>query len=393
MASSKTTKNSYAVNTKKIKKIVKEKECSICHEIRPYLNFYASSSPLFSVDGRVSVCKSCVIASSIDQSTGIIVEKQLSQTLRSIDKPYYKDSLVEAFYRTLKENPYITEKGISRHGDKILGNYFKIISLARDRDKTYADSEEDGFCHLNISVDMSKLAIIFNTDIDGQMDFSVLTKVVEWTDIDKQNKKYVISATGYDPFDDIGLTEEDKKYCYNTLAGYYDTEGVIEDGHKTQSVIEMTLLYCQCKKITEEMNRELVKDNVSYDKVAKLTTTKTSLLSSISSIAKDNNISSNYNKQAKKGMDSISSKMKEMEKVGFDNILVNMFDIKTSEAFKQIDKISNTNIANQLTLDNNDYTEIIKEQREMVQSLTSQVNVLKEENRVLQNKIVDFTKE
>ena len=29
----------------------------------------------------------------------------------------------------------------------------------------------------------------------------------------------------------------------------------------------------------------------------------------------------------------------------------------------------------------------------MIQSLTSQVNVLKEENRVLQNKIVDFTKE
>ena len=93
MASSKTTKNSYAVNTKKIKKIVKEKECSICHEVRPYLNYYASSSPLFSVDGRVSVCKSCVIASSIDQSTGIIDEKQLSQTLRSIDKPYYKDLL------------------------------------------------------------------------------------------------------------------------------------------------------------------------------------------------------------------------------------------------------------------------------------------------------------
>ncbi len=393
MAVKNTTKSNYAVNTKNIKKIIKEKECSICHDVKPYLNFYTSSSPLFSVDGRVSICKSCVIASSIDQSTGFIVEKQFVHTLRAIDKPYYKDVLVDAFCRFLRENIHLSEQGACRYGDRILNNYFKIISLARDRDKTYTDSEEEGFCHLNISVDMSKLALIFNTDINSQMDFSVLTKPVEWTDIDKQNKKYVISATGYDPFDDIGLTEEDRKYCYNTLAGYYDTEGVLEDGHKMQSVIEMTLLYCQCKRITEEMNRELVKNNVSYDKVAKLTTTKTSLLSSISSIAKDNNISSNYNKQAKKGMDSISSKMKEMEKAGFDSILVNMFDIKTSEAFKQIDKISNTNIANQLTLDNNDYTEIIKEQREMVQSLTSQVNTLKEQNRILQNKIVDLTKE
>ena len=77
----------------------------------------------------------------------------------------------------------------------------------------------------------------------------------------------------------------------------------------------------------------------------------------------------------------------------FNGISTGFLGSKTSEAFKQIDKISNTNIANQLTLDNNDYTEIIKEQREMIQSLTSQVNVLKEENRVLQNKIVDFTKE
>ena len=212
----------------------------------------------------------------------------------------------------------------------------------------------------------------------------------KWTKKDKQNMKYVISTIGYDPYEDIGLVDADRKYCYNILSGYCDTDGISEDGHKMQGVIEMTMLYCQCKKITETMNIELEKEEPDDAKIQKLTTSKTSLLSSIATIAKDNNIASNYNKNSKQGQSSLTSKMKEMAENGYQEIAVNLFDIKTSEAFRQIDEISNNNIANQLTLDNNEYSEIVKEQREMIQKYDVELETLKEENRILKNKIIDL---
>ena len=97
-----------------------------------------------------------------------------------------------------------------------------------------------------------------------------------------------------------------------------------------------------------------------------------------------------YNKNSKQGQSSLTSKMKEMSESGFKEIEVNLFDIKTAEAFKQIDKISNENISNQLTLDSNEYGEIIKEQRDMISALTSELDSVKEENRNLKNKIIDL---
>ena len=79
-----------------------------------------------------------------------------------------------------------------------------------------------------------------------------------------------------------------------------------------------------------------------------------------------------------------------MAENGYRDIEVNLFDIKTSEAFKQIDQLSNENIANQLTLDNNDYSEIVKEQREELLSATNELEALREENRILKNKIIDL---
>jgi len=64
--------------------------------------------------------------------------------------------------------------------------------------------------------------------------------------------------------------------------------------------------------------------------------------------------------------------------------------VKTSEAFKQIDSISNENIANQLTLDNSEYSDIVKEQREIIKNFEAEIDRLKEENRNYQNKIIDL---
>ena len=75
---------------------------------------------------------------------------------------------------------------------------------------------------------------------------------------------------------------------------------------------------------------------------------------------------------------------------GFDDVKVNLFDIETSEAMKQIADISNRSIMEQLTWDSNDYTEMIKEQREKLLMLQDENGELKEQNRILQNQIIDL---
>ena len=95
-----------------------------------------------------------------------------------------------------------------------------------------------------------------------------------WSKKDRQNMEYSISTIGYDPFEDINMTQNDRKYCFNILAGYLDIEGIREDGHKMQSVVQIAQMQLQCKKLDELINQELLNIQVDESKVKNLTATK-----------------------------------------------------------------------------------------------------------------------
>ncbi len=380
------------------KKETKKKVCPVCKKTKSIATgFYKSSSPLFALDGCVPICIDCVKNDVVNED-GTVNENKLKTMCQRLDKPFYSDELDSAFLQTKSEHGYLSDDEVAKYGNQMVGFYFKNINtLRQNKDKSFADSEKDGFVHKTYNVNArQKKETIANrySDIKDKNDKQQPTQKsdgdTKWSKEDKQNMKYVISKLGYDPFESVGLDDYDRKYCFNLLSGYFDTPGILEDGHKKQCVIEITMSYCQCRKITEELNLELSKQDSSEKKISSLTSSKSSLLSSIATIAKDNNIASNYNKNSNQGQDSISSMMKEMEKNGFQEIKVNLFDIKTSEAFKQIDEISNQNIANQLTLDTNEYSDIVKEQRELIKEFEQQIDQLKEENRNLKNKIIDL---
>lgn len=389
------TKNSNGNKPLPANKQKGEKQCSFCHTKKKLTDFYISKSPLFSVDERVPVCKDCLINESLNED-GTINEIELNKILKKIDRPYYKDLIESAITGFKNEHSYVEDDQVIFYGKEILQRYFRLIAMRQDRDKSYEDSEKDNFIHPTSNTPKStkeRIAKKYDDIKEKKNEPQSIQKSdgdAKWTKEDKQNMKYVISKLGYDPFESVGLDDFDRKYCFNLLSGYFDTPGILEDGHKKQCVIEITMSYCQCRKITEELNLELSREDSNEKKISSLTSAKSSLLSSIATIAKDNNISSNYNKNSSQGQDSISSMMKEMEKNGFEEIRVNLFDIKTSEAFKQIDAISNENIANQLTLDANEYSDIVKEQREMIKNFESELEQLKEENRNLKNKVIDL---
>jgi hypothetical protein len=212
----------------------------------------------------------------------------------------------------------------------------------------------------------------------------------KWSRADKQNMNYCISVCGYDPFENCGMTDLDRKYCFNILAGYCDSQGVSEDGHKVQSVIQITNSQLQCRKIDEFINAELMSQNPDESRIKNLSTTKKQLLDAIAKIAQDNNISSAYNQNSSRGANTLSSKMKEIADNGFESIYVNCFDIETCEAMEQIARISNRAIMDELNLDGSDYSDMVKEQRDMITNLDAKYKALEEENRVLKNRIIDL---
>ena len=81
--------------------------------------------------------------------------------------------------------------------------------------------------------------------------------------------------------------------------------------------------------------------------------------------------------------------MKEMAADDFKEIQVNVFDIKTCGAMKQIADLSNQSILEQLKLESNDYIEMLKDQRELLEKTIKERDELQEENRNLKNRMAD----
>lgn len=273
-----------------------------------------------------------------------------------LDVPFYA-----TLYESITENNSIFSVGL----------YLRQLQLGQYQTKTF----------LNTLVSDE----LFKTDRDVKDEVEA-----KWSKSDKQNMNFAINIVGYDPFDDCGMTQTDRKYCFNILAGYCDSEGIQDDGHKIQSVVQITQSQLQCRKIDEFINAELLSVRPDESRVKHLTDTKKQLLDSIAKIAKDNNLSSAYNKNSTAGINTLSNKMKEMLQIGFDNVDVNLFDIKTCAAMKQIADLSNSSIMDQLTFDSGDYTGMIKEQREMIIKYEDENLEIKEENRILKNKLLDL---
>lgn len=333
----------------------KKYPCMCCTEEKLEKDFYKSRhSRVWNYSKqRVLVCKDCLDELLKEYSSRYGEQNALIIICALLDIPYY----AEAYKAVIDKNPTFT-----------IGLYTRMLNGGQYKQKVFANTLLDG--------EFGKVEEVVRDDLD-----------VKWSTKDKRNKNFVLSVVGYDPFEDEGMTDLDKKYCFNTLASYCDTDGIVDDGHKIQSVIELTQLLLQCRKINELLNSEFLRPSPEETTIKNFTQSKANILSSISKLAQDNNISSNFTGASKQGKSTLSYKMKEMIESGFSDIEVNLFDINTSAAMKQIADLSNQSIMEQLTWDSNDYTKMIKEQREALALLLESSDSLKEENRLLKNEL------
>lgn len=331
--------------------------CMSCGKSGTEADFYTSPySPLWQQTGqKVLFCKSCIEKMHRVESELYGSDTALMLTLARLDLPY-----VKSLYIAL----------VDKYGACNLGTYIRSLNGIQYKNKTWSTSLIEGEL--------------------GRSENDVREcNESKWKRSDKNNMYAVISMVGYDPFADLGLNENERKYCFNVMAGYCAIPGIDEDGHRLESAIQITLCRLQSQQLDNMIFKETSMKNPNVKTIDTLSTSKKGLLATINSIAKDNNLSSAYNGGNVAGQNTLTKKMKEMARDDFKEVQVNVFDIKTCEAMQQIADLSNQSILEQLKFESSDYMEMLKDQREMLNAVIAERDKLQEENRNLKNEIMD----
>lgn len=311
-------------------------------------NFYlCNNSPLYP-DNYFHICRRC-LNEMFQGDNGYDV---MLMTLHVMNRPFLEDVYYES------ENT---------------GSYFRLISSLPQYRGLNWNSSNAG----NPTKEKSK---------NKNLDYEIIDKKDD-DSFYKQDKADILRMIGYDPFE--YESEEDKRRLYSDLANYL-TEDSLEDGFKLQACIEIVKGYNQIDKI----NRIITKITNNPEKMAAksggiktLIDSKKNLLQSLLGLAKDNGISVNHNNNRSKGGNTLNGIVKKLNEIGLSSAELNLFDLQTSESIKQIADISNKSILEQLMLDENDYSDMLLQQREMITEKDSKLEELEEKNRLLKVEI------
>ena len=138
----------------------------------------------------------------------------------------------------------------------------------------------------------------------------------------------------------------------------------------------------------------LMADTTNADKntstIKALQAAKRDLSSIITQMAAENCISLKNNRNAVKGENTWTGKMKKLKEMDLRAAENNAFDIETAEGMRQVADISNASIIKQLSLDESDYTDMLVEQRKMLTDLQRRVAIAEEKARLLLRENLDM---
>ena len=145
----------------------KKKKCPVCGKEKSIASgFYKSASPLYSEDGCVPICTSCVKEGVLNED-GTINQKKFRYMLQRIDKPLYWEDLESAYKQFKREHSFLPDTEVAKNGKEIVGLYFKNVGMRQNRNKSYADSEKEGFMHQNSNRSVDDRKKIARKYLDG----------------------------------------------------------------------------------------------------------------------------------------------------------------------------------------------------------------------------------
>lgn len=307
----------------------------------------------------------------------IVLKRLYKKHSNVFDKPYF-DKLWDASYFE-----YINDNNPKKRTN-IWASYIKNIGLPQYKTLRWRDGD--------LFTNYREMALKQAKQEVGIASSDEVAKSQEINEEYEKNRSDVIRLLGYDPFEKE--QEEDKPLLYSQLIGYLDLGGDNEDMMRTSSAITIVRGFLQQAKLDDMIAKAMSSPNVSNKsgEIKSYLDSKQKVSSTISQLAEQSCLSLKHNKNASKGENTFTGKIKKLKEINLRDAEVNAFDIGTAEGMRQVADISNASIMKQIALDENDYTEMLAKQREMIVKLQEKADINEEKARILLRENLDLKK-
>ncbi len=349
--------------------------CYMCGKPKRKDRFYLSTDPMIE-SGVTPICRDCArkIALRTDKNGDehTPTKDSIIMALRYLDKPFleviYNASINEC------QNVVAGKRKVS-----VWTAYIKNISMCNYTGMTFADS------------DIFKEKILYEDEIKTS-DLVKGHEDEETYNSYEKNQQDVIRLLGYDPFDQESII--DKPFLYSQLLGLLDTsEDSNDDMMRNASAVSIVRAFLQQSKLDNAIATYMSDINKLQNNSAtikSLQASKKDLTSVIKDLAAESCISLKNTKNAKKGENTWTGKLKKIKDLNLREGEVNGFDLATCRGMQQVMDMSNASILKQLRLDESEYADMIADQREMITGLRKDLDNYKEISRILLRENIDL---
>ena len=345
--------------------------CPHCGELKKKSAFYVSSDPAVSI-GIAFPCKECVekIARNYNSKTGKFGDVTLSSlknALCYLDKP---------FLQVLYDGSYneVHDETLQRNKTNLWAAYIKNVQLKNYRAMRWRDGDFD-----DVHREEKQSDVVVQKDVDPE----VLSEL-------EKNRRDIIRLIGYDPFEKE--SDDDKPMLYAQLIGYIDADGNNDDMTRILDSIEIVRGYLQLQKLNDmsAMAFANLSKTGQSGEIKNYMDTKKKVADVISQLAEQSCISQKHNKNAKKGENTWTGKIKKLKELNLREAEVNGFDIGTCRGMQQVLEMSDASIMKQLALDESEWSDMVAEQRKLLVDTQQERDVYREINRILLRENLDL---
>ena len=357
----------------KLDKIENGAYCHMCGTFKTKDKFYVSTNPLMK-SGVAPICKECArkLSERIDKNGDLHepTRESLIQALRYLDKPF----LETVYNASIQESENLVAGKVKTNFAR---SYFKNIQMVNYLGMTFEDS------------DLFKERIVYEDEKDEEY---LKNKDVGTHDQYIRDKGDTVRLLGYDPFEKEPI--DDQPFLYSQLLGMIDAdENANDDMLRTSSIITIVRSFLQMSKLDDAISK-LMADYKNIERnaaaIKSLQESKAKIQSIITSLAAESCISLKNSKNAKKGENTWTGKIKKLKDMNLREAEINGFDMNTCKGMMQVMDMSHASILKQLRLDESEYADMIAEQRDMIVKLQKDLDSYKEISRILLRENLDL---
>ena len=351
--------------------------CYLCDTHKAKDKFYVSTDPM-NKSGLTPICKDCAKKIALQMKSGKEepTKESVQLALRYLNKPF----LEKVWDSSIQE---VENLASGRVKSNVWMAYARQIAMPNYVGMTYFDS--DHFVKYKQETKNTKEPITEEELIENHIGQDTYDSYIK-------NKEDVIRLLSYDPFEKEDIA--DQPFLYSQLLGLLDSsEDANEDMMRTSSAISIVRGFLQQAKIDDTVSKlmcDISKIESNSATIKSLQESKAKITSVITSLAQDSCISLKHNKNAKKGENTWTGKIKKIKELNLREGEVNGFDMETCKAMRQVMDLSNASIMKTLNLDESEWSDMVAEQRKMIGDLQYQLDKYIEISRILLRENLDI---